>query len=249
MENGKANRDVFWIIAGVVFLVLVILVALFFPRNSDTEMTVQGDFLGGVDAYEEPSPTGYSSSSRGYIRIQSEKFAYESGEEVPLTVTAGYVNLASEAARVEDLCFEIYCCNNIELAFDFSDMTGLEVDTSDWLYSQMITYNDFYAFSTKDFDPEKLSMNREDTDLSVNKQDLSFNFAVHLKIKEGAPEEFSGSIIISTYATRFVTDQDTGETVLQVCSYVNNREVFLYSKDGKLYLSDNSVAQAKSLAK
>lgn len=194
----------------------------------------------GVDSLVKPESGPFAAVTRGYMRLRSEKSKYDADDTVSIQINTAFYESQEAAQKAEYINFVIVCDKYLEFVpVSFTaEKQPIDWDT-DGIYGETVN-DDFYALKCMEFDAEDLVYGGP----VVTRYSLPFSVDFEVRIKEDAPAEFWADVKIYARAG-FALSDGSG---LQSVSEENEAYLYVYCKDGKLYLSGDSVKDAKSRA-
>lgn len=156
---------------------------LLFPRN-------------GLDARMNYGLGLFADVSDGYSRVQSENTTYKSDDMICLTITTAYFNDLSDAELAQQIRFLAVENPVFDISFDIGEEHNIGAIQDDIIYEDHYQEKCYVLELPDDrIDIKDLTFGKNifgDT----NHRDMNFTFRVYLKVKEDAPEDWSGNICI-----------------------------------------------------
>ena len=175
------------IVIGCILLVIITLIVV----------GVTNDRKVGLDTYKNYGIGLFADVSAGYSRIQSDQREYTADDVICITVSTAFLDSLDEAELVNLLT--LYAEDNpvFDVSFDLGQPC-----TADWDQSQSdVIYQETYwvlELPCEGISSEDLIYKRNIFN-SIKPYDFDFQFHAYFKVKEDAPENWSGTICLTGF--------------------------------------------------
>ena len=194
----------------------------------------------GIDSFVKPESGPFARVTRGYMRLRTDKSKYDADDTVGIKINTAFYDSQEQAEKAEYIIFTIGCDSNLELVpISFtSEKQPIQGDT-DGVYGETVN-DDFYALNCVEFDEHDLVYGGP----FITRYALPFSADFEIRVKEDAPEEFKGLIKFFAKAGYAIPNSDG----MHDRTEENEAFLYVYCKDGKLYLSEKSWKDAMKRA-